>query len=279
MEGFGPKDSLSEFTLTEIKDMEKIFKERGEQSLGQAFFQDIATSFSCSASRAGKSAITWEQVQNCFPNTQEQLQYKVTPSSGALKLFDDLSDVPISSKAPESFFNPKGKKISDLSGLTYEAKSMKDNAWYDVASFLNYKFLSTGELAVRVRFSGFGNEEDEWVNVKRGVRERSIPLEHSECHKVKLGDPVLCFQEREDRAVYQDAYVVGIQKRQHDIRGCRCIFTVRYDHDNTEEKVDLGRICCRPKYYSRSPLGIEVGPTQHYSQPTFDIQEGVKFPF
>ena len=32
------------------------------------------------------------------------------------------------------------------------------------------------------------------MNVKRGVRERSIPLEHSECHKVKLGDLVLCFQ-------------------------------------------------------------------------------------
>ncbi|XP_050270829.1 protein SAWADEE HOMEODOMAIN HOMOLOG 1-like isoform X1 [Quercus robur] len=279
MEGFGPKDSLSEFTLAEIKDMEKIFKEIGEQSLGQAFFQDIATSFSCSASCAGKSAITWEQVQSWFQNRHEQLQDKVTPSSGALKLFDDLSDVPISSKAPESFLNPKGKKISDLSGLTYEAKSKKDNAWYDVASFLNYKFLSTGELAVRVRFAGFGNEEDEWVNVKRGVREQSIPLEHSECHKVMVGDLVLCFQEREDHAVYHDAYVVGIQKRQHDIRGCRCIFTVRYDHDNTEEKVDLGRICCRPKHYSQSALDIEVGPTQHYSQPTFDIQEGVRFPF
>ena len=32
------------------------------------------------------------------------------------------------------------------------------------------------------------------MNVKRGVRERSIPLEHSECHKVKVGDLVLCFQ-------------------------------------------------------------------------------------
>ena len=38
---------------------------------------------------------------------------------------------------------------------------------------------------VRVRFAGFGKEDDEWVNVKRGVRE---------CHKVKVGDLVLCFQ-------------------------------------------------------------------------------------
>ena len=47
---------------------------------------------------------------------------------------------------------------------------------------------------VRVRFAGFGKEDDEWVNVKRGVRVRSIPLEPSECHKVKVGDLVLCFQ-------------------------------------------------------------------------------------
>ena len=47
---------------------------------------------------------------------------------------------------------------------------------------------------VRVRFVGFGAEEDEWVNIKQAVRERSVPLEHSECQKVKAGDLVLCFQ-------------------------------------------------------------------------------------
>lgn len=47
---------------------------------------------------------------------------------------------------------------------------------------------------VRVRFVGFGAEEDEWVNIKQAVRERSVPLEHSECQKVKVGDLVLCFQ-------------------------------------------------------------------------------------
>lgn len=47
---------------------------------------------------------------------------------------------------------------------------------------------------VRVRFAGFGREDDEWVNVRRAVRDRSIPLEDSECHKLKVGDLVLCFQ-------------------------------------------------------------------------------------
>lgn len=45
-----------------------------------------------------------------------------------------------------------------------------------------------------MRFSGFNNTEDEWVNVKTAVRERSIPLEPSECQKVEVGDLVLCYQ-------------------------------------------------------------------------------------
>ncbi|KAM3747539.1 hypothetical protein ACB098_05G042200 [Castanea mollissima] len=283
MEGPKPKnleDSLSEFTLAEIKEMGKIFKDVGEQSLGQEFCQDIATSFSHSASRKGKSAIKWEQVQSWFLNKQEQLQDKATPSSGALKLFVDHSDAPISSNAPQSSTS-KVKKASDLSELRYEAKSSKDNAWYDVASFLSYRVLHTGELEVRVRYAGFGKEDDEWVNVKNRVRERSIPLEASDCHKVKVGDLVLCFQEREHHAVYCDAYIVKIKRLPHDndSKGCRCIFVVRYDHDHTEEKVELGRICSRPTHYSRSPMDIEAGSTQYYSQPIIELQEGMKFPF
>ncbi|KAF8393433.1 hypothetical protein HHK36_021677 [Tetracentron sinense] len=139
-----------------------------------------------------------------------------------------------------------GEKVPDLSDLEFEARSSKDGAWYDVAAFLTHRVLSSGEPEVRVRFVGFGAEEDEWVNVKKAVRLRSLPLEPSECRKVKAGDLVLCFQERRDQAIYYDAHVVEVQRRLHDIRGCRCIFLVRYDHDNTEEKVRLRRICCRP---------------------------------
>ena len=45
-----------------------------------------------------------------------------------------------------------------------------------------------------MRFCGFSHDEDEWVNVRRGLRERSIPLEPSECHKVKVGDLLLCYR-------------------------------------------------------------------------------------
>ncbi|KAL6547554.1 hypothetical protein OROHE_009259 [Orobanche hederae] len=91
---------------------------------------------------------------------------------------------------------------------------------------------------VCVRYVGFGAEEDEWVNVKNNVRERSIALEHSECDKLNVGDRVVCFQERQDQARYYDAHVVSIQRRLHDIRGCRCLFLIRYDHHKTESTLD-----------------------------------------
>lgn len=47
---------------------------------------------------------------------------------------------------------------------------------------------------VLVRFAGFGPEEDEWVNVRRNVRPRSLPCESSECVAVLPGDLILCFQ-------------------------------------------------------------------------------------
>lgn len=45
-----------------------------------------------------------------------------------------------------------------------------------------------------MRFAGFRNDQDEWVSVRRGLRERSIPLDPSECDKVEVGDLVLCFK-------------------------------------------------------------------------------------
>ncbi|CAI0409568.1 unnamed protein product [Linum tenue] len=92
---------------------------------------------------------------------------------------------------------------------------------------------------VRVRFEGFGAEEDEWVNVREAVRQRSVPVDPSECHSVNVGDVVCCFQERKDYAMYYDAHVIEIQRKLHDIRGCRCIFKIRYNHDNVEVRISI----------------------------------------
>lgn len=175
----------------------------------------------------------------------ESLDGKVNPSPVAPE--DDPLEFSVKNNALESPQKPKAVSVPGLSDLVFEAKSSRDGAWYDVATFLNHRFLSTGELEVRVRFAGFGKEDDEWVNVERGVRECSIPLEPSQCDRVKVGDLVLCFRETDDEATYFDAHIVKIQRRLHDIRGCRCIFVVRYDHDETEEKVQWNAICYRPK--------------------------------
>ncbi|XP_022723504.1 protein SAWADEE HOMEODOMAIN HOMOLOG 1 isoform X2 [Durio zibethinus] len=184
-------DSLSEFTLAEILEMENMYKEIGEETLNKEFCQKLATNFSCSSNRMGKSAVKWQQVQIWFQEKLLKTQNKHAPSSLALKLFVDLSDA--NSSNPGILQRRKGT-VEDLKELSFEARSSKDFAWYDVESFLNYRVLSTGELEVRVRFTGFDKREDEWVNVDNAVRERSVPLEPSECHMVKIGDLVLCYQ-------------------------------------------------------------------------------------
>lgn len=45
-----------------------------------------------------------------------------------------------------------------------------------------------------MRLAGFGPAEDEWVNVRKHVRQRSLPCEDSECVAVLPGDLILCFQ-------------------------------------------------------------------------------------
>ncbi|CAI7756992.1 unnamed protein product, partial [Closterium sp. NIES-53] len=105
---------------------------------------------------------------------------------------------------------------------------------YDVASLLAHRKTESGEEQVLVRFFGFADEEDEWVSARLSVRPRSLPCEGSECVAVLPGDVVLCFQEASDQALYFDADVRDVQRRRHDVRGCRCRFWVRYRHDNTE---------------------------------------------
>lgn len=131
--------------------------------------------------------------------------------------------------------------------VEFEAKSARDGAWYDVAAFLSHRLFESGEPEVRVRFSGFGAEEDEWINVRKCVRQRSLPCEATECVAVLPGDLILCFQEGKEQALYFDARVLDAQRRRHDVRGCRCRFLVRYDHDSSEEIVPLRKVCRRPE--------------------------------
>ncbi|XP_022936583.1 protein SAWADEE HOMEODOMAIN HOMOLOG 1-like isoform X3 [Cucurbita moschata] len=246
MERLRPRDRqmFSGFTKGEIAKMEKLIEESGEQLLDRDFCQKVTKRFKYTIGLKADCKTSQKLKRGCLKFPKLALPIRLRKVLKAPKM------------GPFSFAPPHandlclkaGKKKPDLSELEFEARSSKDGAWYDVAMFLTHRFLSSGEAEVRVRFVGFGAEEDEWVNIKQSVRERSVPLEHSECQKVKAGDLVLCFQERRDQAIYYDAHIVEVQRRMHDIRGCRCLFLIRYDHDSTEEKVRLRRLCRRPAH-------------------------------
>ncbi|KAK8637867.1 hypothetical protein V6N13_136325 [Hibiscus sabdariffa] len=237
------------FTKAELEKMEKLFLESREVPPSKEFCQKIARSFSSSSGRAGKPIVKWTEVQNWFVAKQQESALKVpsvtdrSKEDSGIPQTCPLNDGDQYYQILKGLVSKVGEKVPDLSELEFEAKSSKDEAWYDVDTFVSHRCISPSEAEVLVRFAGFGAEEDEWVNVKGAVRERSIPFEHFECHKVVVGDLVLCLQERRDQSIYYDAYILEIERKTHDIRGCRCQFLIRYDHDGSEERVRLRRLC------------------------------------
>ncbi|KAG4167303.1 hypothetical protein ERO13_A13G186800v2 [Gossypium hirsutum] len=246
---------FSGFTKAEIEKMEKLFMESRELLQSKEFCQKLARNFSSSSGRAGKPIVKWNefrnspiipspiivsQVQNWFTTRQQESEVKVPSVTNTYK--DEsrlpqtclLNDGDQSCQILKGLVAKVGEKVLDLSELEFEAKSSTDGAWYDVDMFLSHRVTSSGETEVCVRFVGFGAEEDEWVNVKKAVRGLSIPFEHSECCKVMVGGLVLCLQERRDQSIHYDAHVLEIERKTHDIRGCRCLFFIRYDHDCSE---------------------------------------------
>ncbi|XP_075113445.1 uncharacterized protein LOC107794857 isoform X2 [Nicotiana tabacum] len=200
------------------------------------------------------------QSDSAMVRTPAKLSASPVPQSdpAAVRIMPQASQ-PISSpqvksmpQAPQPLPAPSvaaqnvGRSASDNIQMEFEAKSARDGAWYDVASFLSHRSVETADPEVLVRFAGFGAEEDEWVNVCKHVRQRSLPCESSECVAVLPGDLILCFQEGKEQALYFDAHVLDAQRRRHDVRGCRCRFLVRYDHDQSEI-VPLRKVCRRPE--------------------------------
>ncbi|KAL8458353.1 hypothetical protein ACS0TY_036024 [Phlomoides rotata] len=248
------------FNLLMIE-MENLLKEMKDKPIDEKLCTEISAKFNTSTYRSEKSPIQWAQVQNWFRDKQIVVGANVaSPPKGAV-----ISKAAVAKKREKVQTISASEAAVELSGLMFEARSAKDFAWFDVGSFLSYKFLCSGELVVRVRFAGFGKEEDEWVSVKRAVRERSLPLEPSECDKINVGDLVLCFRDNLDYALYGDAHVVEIERKLHDSDACTCIFTVCYEHDNTEGKVTLAKLCCRPTKSASDnlvpldPIGMQKG--------------------
>ena len=51
---------------------------------------------------------------------------------------------------------------------------------------------------------------------------------------IDLFSPLSSYQEGKEQALYYEAHVLDVQRRRHDVRGCRCRFLVLYDHDQFE---------------------------------------------
>ncbi|XP_062193216.1 protein SAWADEE HOMEODOMAIN HOMOLOG 2-like [Phragmites australis] len=268
------------FSPSEIARMEKLAADRKERVFDGNFCQMLAGEFNRSAGRAGSRALQATQVQEWFLNKFPAATTKPTclPTASQEKALASEVNVSVSEEkaaaSEEKAAASEGKllapdtsisnnedevshdfpietrdKVPELEELEFEAKSAKDSAWYDIAIFLAHRRNKLGEVEVRVRYEGFGADEDEWVNVKKSIRQRSIPLESSQCRNIVEGDLVLCFREGNEEALHFDAHVLEIQRKQHDIRGCRCVFLVEYDHDQVQERVSLRRLSRRPKYF------------------------------
>ncbi|KAI0487878.1 hypothetical protein KFK09_027701 [Dendrobium nobile] len=214
----------------------------------------LAEKFSTSAGRAGKMIVQPKQVLNWFQNRRYAHRAKVKdPAKLNVSLMPRDDPTQHRNVAPPLPISQGSNPLENVE-VEFEAKSVRDGAWYDVSAFLSYRMFETGDPEVRIRFSGFGIEEDEWINVRKCVRQRSLPCEAGECVAVLPGDLILCFQEGKEQALYFDAHILDAQRRRHDVRGCRCRFLVRYDHDQSEEIVSLKKICRRPETDSRLEL-------------------------
>ncbi|XP_073297380.1 protein SAWADEE HOMEODOMAIN HOMOLOG 2 isoform X2 [Primulina huaijiensis] len=262
------------FNGAEVVEMDSILQAHGYTVPSREILEAIAQRFSNTAERSGKVEVSAKQVWNWFQNRRYALRAKATKAPVPEQVFvpsiprDDqavarnlpptpqpqpvhstaVKSVPqVTHSVPAPSAQNANRNASDNSQMEFEAKSARDGAWYDVASFLSHRSLETADPEVLVRFAGFGPEEDEWVNINRHVRQRSLPCESSECVAVLPGDLTLCFQEGKEQALYFDAHVLDAQRRRHDVRGCRCRFLVRYDHDQAEEIVPLRKVCRRPE--------------------------------
>ncbi|KAK5844488.1 protein SAWADEE HOMEODOMAIN HOMOLOG 2-like [Gossypium arboreum] len=255
------------FTQTEVADMETVLQEHHNQMPAREILESLAEKFSESTERKGRTIVQFKQVWNWFQNRRYAIRAKSSKVPGKLNVTsmprDDSNPVrnvlqpvaapmpppmaaPMSTAMPATTVPVATRHMSE-SFMEFEAKSSRDGAWYDVATFLAHRYMETGDPEVQVRFAGFGPEEDEWVKVRKHLRQRSLPCEASECVAVLPGDLILCFQEGKDQALYFDAHVLDAQRRRHDVRGCRCRFLVRYDHDQSEEIVPLRKVCRRPE--------------------------------
>lgn len=264
--------SAFRFLPSEVADMEKALDASAGATPARSIVEGLAEKFT--SERNGRE-VQWKQVWNWFQNRRHAQKAKID------KLKAGVSVVETPPPAPRPVAPVAGssavKKTIDVP-MDFEAKSARDGAWYDVSAFIARRDSASGEPEVKVRFAGFGSEEDEWVNIASAVRQRSLPCETTECVAVLPGDLILCFQEGSEQALYFDADILDVQRRRHDVRGCRCRFWVRYRHDQTEEVVPLRKVCRRPETEQRLILAREVSKLANNKEMQLNGTQSISTP-
>eukprot|EP00271_Cylindrocystis_brebissonii_P006526 TRINITY_DN19301_c0_g1_i1.p1 TRINITY_DN19301_c0_g1~~TRINITY_DN19301_c0_g1_i1.p1 ORF type:complete len:411 (+),score=56.58 TRINITY_DN19301_c0_g1_i1:235-1467(+) len=249
------------FLPQETAAMEARLEERNFLTPPKSEIYEIADRFSRARVQIGHKPIVWKQVWNWFQNKRHNLRnraIKAQRDPGGSEPLNIAGDVQQQTTKFPGQPPPSGPaatlgKGSVLLGnaqsgyemppnMEFEARSSREGAWYDVEACSGQRTNEQGET-----FAGFTEEECEWVNAKTSIRQRSLPCEANECVCILPKDLVLCFQEANEQALYFDAEVLDVQRRRHDVRGCRCRFWVRYRHDGGEEIVPLRKICRRPE--------------------------------
>ncbi|PHT57283.1 hypothetical protein CQW23_05769 [Capsicum baccatum] len=185
------------------------------------------------------------ECQETILNLGKQL--KALASPGDAPLFD--KEVILDAKRNTSSSVDGSVKQPEKSPLTNGRTNSRIEAVIGSQPIVPSKikiFLDCGgsccEKEVLVWFAGFGAEEDEWVNVRKRVRQRSLPCEASESVTVRPTDVILRFQERKDQTLYYDAHFLDAQRCRHDVRGITFLYVV-YTPTNLYLKMQYCILC------------------------------------
>ncbi|KAK3129155.1 hypothetical protein QOZ80_6BG0472540 [Eleusine coracana subsp. coracana] len=138
--------------------MKRNMEQNGGAIPARSVSYALAQSFTSSCGRAGKIGVLPKQVKTWFHNRHYYRQQPriITRKSQAngkvMPLFGDQK-------------HAAGTNPTKDTKSSYEAKSAKDGAWYDVDTILSQRTLESGDLEVLVHFSGLEAMEDQWVKL------------------------------------------------------------------------------------------------------------------
>ncbi|GKV16441.1 hypothetical protein SLEP1_g27081 [Rubroshorea leprosula] len=157
------------FTANEVAEMEAILQEHHNGMPSKEMLTSLAEKFSESADRKGKIVVQFKQIWNWFQNRRYAIRAKLSKVPGKLNVSSIPRDesvpvrnvpqpvaasipahmtAPMATSVPPALVATAGRASSETSFMEFEAKSARDGAWYDVATFLAHRYLDTGDPVI-----------------------------------------------------------------------------------------------------------------------------------